>query len=93
MGALRNVTPGAKEVDDLATIERAYRKSLWTIIGHGVFFVFCCAVAILARRMIKMPPALLTMVFVVALLLFGGDIWRFLSNRRRLRRAREANLS
>jgi hypothetical protein len=75
----------------LAQLEAAYRKSLWTIVGHGVFFIACCTVAILARRAFKMPPVLLTVVFFVALVLFGGDIWRFFSCRRRLRRAREAN--
>ena len=89
MAAPRNVTPGAPPVEGLADLEIAYRKSLWTIIGHGVFFLVCCAIAIIARRLFKMPPALLTMVLVVALLLFGGDLWRFLSYRRRLRRMRE----
>jgi len=93
MAALRNVTPGARPAEDLATLEIAYRKIRWTIIGHAVFFVACCVIAVVARSMIKMPPALLTMVFLVALLLFGGDIWRFFSCRRRLRRAREAQLS
>jgi hypothetical protein len=91
MATMRNVTPGAPKTEDLATIEAAYRKALWTIIGHGVFFVTCCAVAVIARRMLKMPPALLTMVFLVAILLFGGDLWRFVSYRRRLRRLREQN--
>jgi hypothetical protein len=86
MAEMRNVTPAAVE---LATAEAAYRKSFWTIIGHGVFFVACCAVAVIARRMFKMPPALLTTVFFVALILFGGDLLRFLSDRRRLRRLRE----
>ena len=76
---------------DLAAAEVAYRKSLFTIIGHTVFFVICCTVAIIARRMVKMPPALLTVVFIVALLLFGGDLLRFLSCRRRLARLRAAN--
>ena len=92
MAALRNVTPG-RETEDLATLEAAYRKSFWTIIGHSVFFVLCCAVAVIARRMFKMPPALLTVAFLAALLLFGGDFWRFLSYRRRLRRLREQDLN
>jgi hypothetical protein len=75
---------------ELALLEAEYRKSLRTIIGHGIFFIACCAVAVTARRMFKMPPALLTVVFVVALLLFGGDLLRFLSCRRRLRRIRES---
>jgi hypothetical protein len=41
--------------------------------------------------MLKMPPALLTVVFFIALLLFGGDLLRFLSCRRRLARLRAAN--
>ena len=90
---MRNVTPGRTATEDLATLETAYRKARWTIIGHGVFFVACCAVAIIVRGMSKMPPALLTMVFLVALLLFGGDIWRFLSCRRRLARYHEENPS
>jgi len=77
--------------DDLAAAEAAYRKSLFTIIGHSVFFVGCCALAVIARRMLKMPPALLTVVFFIALLLFGGDLLRFLSCRRRLTRLRAAN--
>ena len=75
---------------ELASLEAAYRKSLWTVIGHAVFFVVCCTIAVVLRRMFKMPPALLTMVFVVALLLFGGDVWRFFTYRRRLRRMRES---
>lgn len=81
--------PRIEEITDLATLEAAYRKSRFTIIGHAVFFFLCCVVAVLARRMLKMPPALLTMVFVVSLLLFGGDVLRFFSYRRRLRRLRE----
>jgi hypothetical protein len=74
---------------DLASLEIAYRKSRRTIIGHAVFFVVCCTVAVILRRMFNMPPALLTVVFFVALILFGGDILRFLSYRRQLRRIRE----
>jgi isoprenylcysteine carboxyl methyltransferase (ICMT) family protein YpbQ len=76
--------------NDLAKAEADYRKARFTIIGHGIFFVACCTLAVIARRMFKMPPALLTVVFVVALLLFGGDLLRFLSTKRRLGRLREA---
>jgi hypothetical protein len=74
---------------DLATLEVAYRRSRRTVIGHGVFFFICCTIAVVLRRMFNMPPALLTVVFIVALILFGGDILRFLSLRRRLRQMRE----
>lgn len=86
-------TPNAKAVlidsAELAAAEAGYRKALWTIVGHAVFFVVCCVIAILARRVFKMPPALLTVAFFVALVLFGGDFWRFLSFRRRLRKLRD----
>jgi hypothetical protein len=36
----------------------------------------------------NMPPALLTVVFFVALILFGGDLLRFLSHRRKLGKLR-----
>jgi cell division protein FtsW (lipid II flippase) len=72
-----------------AEAEAAYRQVLWTIIGHGIFFVVCCVVAVLARRMFKMPPALLTVAFFVALGLFGGDLWRFIRCRRSRQRWRE----
>lgn len=81
--------PRIDDIKDLATLEVAYRKSRFTIICHAAFFIGCCVLAVFARRMTKMPPALLTVVFVVALLLFGGDILRFFSYRRRLRRLRE----
>lgn len=74
---------------ELATLEAAYRKSKWTIIGHAVFFVVCCTIAIVLRRMFNMPPALLSVVFIVALLLFGGDLLKFLSYRRKLGKMRE----
>ena len=79
------------EDETLASAESAYRQAFWKIIGHTVFFVACCAVAILARRIFKMPPALLTVAFFVALALFGGDLWRFITCRRRLERMRAEN--
>ena len=90
MITLRNVTPG-KSNEDPAAIEIAYRKALWTIVGHGVVFVACCVFAIVLRRLFKLPPALLTVAFFVALLLFGGDLWRFVRYRRKLRLLQEQN--
>ena len=81
--------PSHDAMIELASLEAAYRKSRRTIIGHAVFFLLCCTVAVVLRGMMKMPPAFLTVVFVVALGLFGGDLLRFLSYRRRLRRLRE----
>jgi cytochrome c biogenesis protein CcdA len=79
---------------ELNAAEAAYHKILWTILGHTAFFVVCCVAAILLRRMFRLPPALLTVAFFVALFLFGGDFVRFISCRSRLRRLREQqNLS
>ena len=64
MITMRNVTPGAKSNDDPAMIQALYRKALWTIIGHGVFFVACVAVAVIARRMFKMPLISLEIPFI-----------------------------
>jgi hypothetical protein len=82
--------PSHDVMTELAALEVAYRKARRTIIGHTVFFVLCCTIAIILRRMFNMPPALLTVVFFVALILFGGDLLRFLSYRRQLRRMRES---
>jgi cytochrome c biogenesis protein CcdA len=74
---------------DLATVEAAYRKILRTILGHSAFFIVCCVIAIVLRKMFRLPPALLTVAFFVALVLFGGDLIKFLQCRSRLRRLRE----
>lgn len=77
--------------DDPAAIVAAYRKARFSMICNGVFFFLCCVVAVIVRKMIGMPPALLTVVFAVALVLFGGDILRFLALRRRYRRLFESS--
>jgi predicted exporter len=79
--------------EEFAVLHAAYRKALFKIISHGVFFTLCCAVAVIARRMMKMPPSLLTVVFAVALILFGGDLVSFFRHRRRLQRWLEAQHS
>jgi cytochrome c biogenesis protein CcdA len=79
---------------ELNAAEAAYHKILWTILGHTIFFVVCCVAAIILRRFLRMPPALLSVAFFVALLLFGGDLLRFIRCRSRLRQLREQqNLS
>lgn len=77
--------------EDPAALVTAYRKSRFTMICNGAFFIGCCVVAVVVRKMIGMPPALLTVVFAVALVLFGGDILRFLALRRRYRQLLERN--
>ena len=77
------------DLEELAALEKAYRKFRFTVICHSAFLVLCIATATIVRRMVGMPPALLTVVLGAAFLLFGGDFFRFLSYRRRLRTLRE----
>ncbi len=80
----------AASAQDSAALEAAYRKATLKLIGLSVFFVVCCTIAILARRLLKLPPALLTVAFFVALILFGADLWRFFRLRSAVHRMREA---
>jgi cytochrome c biogenesis protein CcdA len=73
--------------EETAAIERAYNRAWWTIVGHAIFVAACCAGVILLRRLFRLPSALLGVVFIVALIVFGGDIMKFLRARDRLRRA------
>jgi hypothetical protein len=75
--------------DELADAERAYRKLRFTILCHVGFFIICCGFAALARRAMGLPPALLGVVIIVALVAFGGDIMKFIACRDRLRRLRD----
>ncbi len=79
------MTPTEQET---ATLEAAYRRALFKVLGHLVFVVVCCAAAFVLRRMFGLPPAFLSIVFLVALVLFGGDIFRFLRLRYRVQRRR-----
>jgi len=73
-------------IDDRSDLERAYHRALRTVVGHALFVAVCCAGAIALRRFFKLPSALLGVVFIVALIVFGGDIVKFLRARDRLRR-------
>ena len=73
---------------ELAEAERTYRKLRFTMLCHLGFFVLCCGLAALARRAMGLPPALLGVVIIVALVAFGGDIMKFIACRDRLRRLR-----
>ncbi|MDP3073253.1 MAG: hypothetical protein Q8N18_23380 [Opitutaceae bacterium] len=77
--------------EDPAALLAAYRKAIWKMIGLGVFFALCFAIVFLARRAGKLPPAVLTLPLIAALLLFGVDLFRFVSLRRRVREMREAS--
>lgn len=73
------------EHDELAAILHAYRRARWTLIGHAIFLGLCFATAVAVRRIAGLPPALLGVAIIVALVLFGGDIMKFLRLRDRVR--------
>lgn len=79
--------------NELAEAERAYRKLRLTLILHLVFFLGCCILGSILRRSIGLPPAMLGVVIIVALIVFGGDIFKFLVCRDRLRRLRASRSS
>jgi hypothetical protein len=79
--------------EELADAERAYRKLRFTMLCHLGFFLLCCVAVFVARRAMGLPPALLGVVIIVALIAFGGDIMKFLACRERLRRARSSHRS
>lgn len=72
--------------DDYAQVERAYRRAKWKLIFHVLFVAAACAPAILLRRFLKMQPAVLGVVFIVALIVFASDIMHFFRCRDRYRR-------
>jgi hypothetical protein len=71
-------------------MEKAYGRSRRTIFGHVIFLGVACTVAIVLRRSFKLTPILLATVLIVALLVFAGDIMKFLYHRNELRRLRAA---
>jgi hypothetical protein len=66
----------------------AYRKSRFTIICHAIFLGLCIAATVIARRIVGLPPQLLTTVIIVALVVFGKDIMTFFHLRSRVARLR-----
>jgi hypothetical protein len=78
---------------ELDEAERTYRKLQVTMLWHLAFLVLCIVAAFVARRAMGLPPALLGVVLIVALIAFGGDIMKFLSCRDRVRRLRDSQLT
>ena len=79
--------------DEIEAVEAAYRKSLYKVVGHLVFIVVCCVAAAMLRQVMGLPPAFLSAVLIVALLLFSGDIFLFFRLRNKLQRLREEDSS
>ena len=79
--------------DELATAEAAYRRALFKVLTHLAFIVICCVGAAVLRSVMGLPPALLSAVLIVALLLFSPDIFRFMVLRNKVQRLRDENSS
>ena len=75
--------------EELASVERAYRRALFKLVINLVFLVVCCIGATVARQMFGLPPAFLSVVLVLALVLFSPEIFRFMVLRNKLRSLRE----
>ena len=67
----------------------AYRKSRFTMFGHVLFLGLCIGFVVVARRVFGMPPQVLGLVIIVALVVFGKDIMTFLHLRSKLARLRD----
>jgi hypothetical protein len=79
--------------EELASVETAYRRAVFRMIGLGVFVGGCCFGAVVVRKMFCLQPALLSIVFIAALLLFSPDIFRFMVLRNKVQRLRAENSS
>jgi hypothetical protein len=76
--------------DDLPTAETEYRKSRFTVLCHVGFLVVALVIAVAVRRAIGLPQQMLGVVIIVALLVFGRDIMRFMHLRSKVARLRAA---
>ena len=79
--------------EEIARVEAAYQKSLFKLVGLGLFIVACCGGAVVVRKMFGLPSAFLSVVFIVALLLFSPDIFRFMVLRNKRQSLREDDSS
>lgn len=75
--------------DQIAGTEAAYRKATFKLLFQLGFIAVCCLAAAGVRGMFGLPPAFLSAVLIVALLLFSPEIFRFLSLRNELQRLRK----
>lgn len=74
--------------DDLQTAETEYRKSRMTVLWHVGFLTVALIFAVGVRRAIGLPQQMLGVVIIVALLVFGRDIMRFMYLRSKVARLR-----
>lgn len=77
--------------EDPAEIERAYRRALFKLILHLGYVFLLCIGAFAIRKAFGLPPAFLTIVLVLALVLFSPEIFRFMVLRAKVQRIRAAD--
>lgn len=73
---------------EISRLEAAYRRAKFTVILHVTFLGIVCFIGVLVRRAVGLPPIFLFTVFIVALVLFGGDIMKLFYCRNELQRLR-----
>jgi len=73
-------------VAEVVRLELTYRKARRVVIGHFIFFVVCCTVALVARRNLNFPLQLTWPLIAVFTLAFAGDLARFFYRRYKLQR-------
>ena len=76
--------------DDLRTAETQYRQSRFAVLCHVAFLVVALIFAVAVRRAVGLPQQMLGVVIIVALIVFGRDIMRFMHLRSKVARLRAA---
>jgi hypothetical protein len=72
----------------IVNLEKAQRRAKRTLIGHAIFVFLCLIAALILRKLLRYPPQLAWTVFAVPLVVFSGDIARFLWRSHNLNRLR-----
>src|SRR3954462_15206501 len=72
----------------ILNLEKAQRRAKCTLIGHAIFVFLCCFAALMLRKLLRLPPQLAWTVFAVPLVVFSGDIARWMWRTRQLNRLR-----
>ena len=74
---------------DSLDLEKAQRRAKRILIGHAIFVGLCLFAALILRRALRYPPQIAWTVFVVPMLVFSGDIGRWMWRSYRLNQLRE----
>lgn len=72
----------------ILNLEKAQRRAKRTLIGHAIFVFVGCVVALILRKLLRYPPTLAWTVFAAPLLVFSGDIGRWIWRSHKLNRLR-----